>query len=98
MIDAEAFLAEVGTLCERTALEPLHAALLLAVAEGVAEDTRAFSKRLGVAHALSLRAATDLDGEYLRVVERNSRTQRARLALTNAGRAAVSGGMERLAA
>lgn len=88
MSDADAFMAQVETLTARAPdLAPLHAALLLAIANGIAADTRAFARRFGVAHALALRAVAELEDRFLRSGTRDPRTQRTRLSLTDAGRA-----------
>lgn len=84
---AEDFMAAVARVQDRApALEPLQAALLVAVEEGVAADTRSFAKIFGIAHALTLRATTDLDDGFLKVASRDPRTQRTRIELTEAGR------------
>lgn len=89
MSEADIFLAEVEAIVARdAALTPLHAAVLAALHKRIAADTRTFAKIFGVAHALVLRAVSDLS-DGLRLVEetgRDARTQRARLALTEAGR------------
>ena len=88
-MDETRFMAEVEAV-ERggPGLSMLHAGLLVALREGVAADTRSFAKVFGIAHALVLRAANELSDEHALVEEtgRDSRTQRARLALTAAGR------------
>lgn len=91
MAEAEAFMAQVEALVAKApGLAPLHAALLIAVGEGVAGDTRSFAKVFGVAHALALRAASELEDRFVSLTERNARTQRTRLALTDAGRALLA--------
>jgi len=91
MGEADAFMADVEALCAKApGLAPLHAALLIAVGEGIAGDTRAFSKVFGVAHALALRAASELDDRFVTLTDRNTRTQRTRLALTDAGLALLA--------
>lgn len=80
------------------ALSGLEAALLAAAHLGLAADSRGFARRLGVSHALVLRAlagrAGDDDG-LLRVVRRDERTLRAFFEPGPEGRrllAAVEGG------
>lgn len=60
------------------ALSGLEAALLAAAHLGVAADTRSFAHRLGVSHALVLRALAGrpADDAVLRVVRRDERTLR----------------------
>ncbi|GGF49922.1 hypothetical protein GCM10007301_06490 [Azorhizobium oxalatiphilum] len=89
---AETFLAEVDWILARTPdLTPLDAGVLAALHRGLASDTRSFAKLFGVAHALVLRTVADLaDGLGLVTLEaRDLRTQRTRLALTEAGRQLV---------
>ena len=90
-MDEAGFMAEVESLAERRpGLSMLHAAMLVALREGIATDTRTFAKVFGVAHALVLRAVTDLAGDLVAIAGRDPRTQRTRLELTAAGRALVS--------
>jgi hypothetical protein len=97
-MEPEAFLARVAALSASAAITPLDAAILLAVDEGAAPDSRTFAKVFGVAHALVLRAVATLDGRLITVTSRDPRTQRARLQLTAFARAMVAGGPERAAA
>ncbi|WP_271166976.1 hypothetical protein [Hansschlegelia plantiphila] len=92
MDEADAFMAEVEAIVARAPeLSPLHAAVIAALDQGVASDSRTFAKVFGVAHALTLRAISDLSDGFGLIEEtaRDPRTQRARLALTEAGRRLV---------
>ena len=98
-MDEAAFMAEVEAVeRRRPGLSMLHAALLVALREGVARDTRTFAKVFGVAHALVLRAASDLADELVAITGLDARTQRTRLELTGAGRAIATGEPQPLAA
>ncbi|OYR21695.1 hypothetical protein [Brucella thiophenivorans] len=65
----------------------LGAGILAATALDIASDSRTFSRLFGVAHALVLReiVALDADGGYIRVRQRDERTQRTRYELNAAG-------------
>ena len=87
--DEAGFMAEVEAIIARAPdLSPLDAGVLAALDQDVARDSRTFAKLFGVAHALVLRAVSELaDGSGLVAVDsRDARTQRTRLALTPAGR------------
>ncbi|SOC36115.1 formate dehydrogenase F4B subunit [Rhizobium subbaraonis] len=77
--DAEAFLALVeqkrGQDTQRT---PIQAAILTALELGIANDSRTFSRLLGISHALVLRELTALTerGDALHIVKRDERTLR----------------------
>lgn len=79
--DAEAFLALVeqkrGQDTQRT---PIQAAILTALELGIANDSRTFSRLLGISHALVLRELTALTerGDTLRIATRDERTLRTR--------------------
>lgn len=84
-ITEETILEAVSALrSEETALSPLGAAILAALHFGIATDSRTFSRKFGIAHALALReiAALSEDLGLLTVVGRNPRTQRTELALS----------------
>ncbi len=84
-ISEEKFLEAVSALSsEEPALSQLGAAILVALHFGIAKDSRTFSRKFDIAHALALREITALseDVSFLKVVERNARTQRTELALT----------------
>lgn len=90
MTDEAAFMAQVEAISARDRrLTTLDAAVLAAVGLGIAPDSRTFARIFGVAHALALRAIADLADGYGLIAEtaRDPRTQRARLSLTDAGRA-----------
>ena len=74
-------------------LSPLDGVILAAVALDIADDTRSFARLFEVEHALVIRAAHDLtgDGRWLDVVERQARTQRTKVASSEAGRARLAG-------
>lgn len=98
-MDEAGFMAEVEALADRRpGLTMLHAAMLVALREGIARDTRTFAKVFGVAHALVLRAASDLAGDLVAITGRDARTQRTRLELTAAGRDLATGEPQSLAA
>ncbi|GLS23525.1 hypothetical protein GCM10007874_65460 [Labrys miyagiensis] len=71
------------------ALTPLDGVILAAVTLGIADDTRSLAKLFEVEHALVIRAVNQLadGGVWLDVVERQARTQRTKVALSEAGRA-----------
>jgi hypothetical protein len=67
-------------------LSPIGAAMLAAIHFGIANDSRAFSLKLGVEHALTLREVTALSSPelgLLNTVSRSERTQRTHFALTD---------------
>lgn len=74
--------ASVGTLSS------VGAGLLAALHLGICSDSRTFSRLFDIAHALVLREVTELaDGQgVIAIVDRNARTQRAVVALTDASR------------
>ncbi|MGY5808714.1 hypothetical protein ACXHXG_13440 [Rhizobium sp. LEGMi198b] len=73
-------------------LTVLQGALLVACALDIASDSRAFSKRLGVEHALVLRDLNVLDANDgpLVIAKRDPRTLRSHFHLTANGRAMLS--------
>ncbi len=84
-ITEERFLGAVSALSsEEPALSQLGAAILAALRFGIAKDSRTFSRKFDIAHALVLReiAALSDDAGFFQVVGRNPRTQRTELALT----------------
>lgn len=73
------YLARVGSLLDADPrLNPLSAGVLAAAELGIASDSIAFSRALGVSHALVLREieALEHDLRRVRVLSRNKRTQR----------------------
>ncbi len=88
-ITAERFLDAVAVVAAAdAALSPIGAAILAAMDFGIAKDSRTFSRKLGIEHALVLREITALSGDglgLLKVVSRNERTQRTELALSDKG-------------
>lgn len=84
-ITEETILEAVSALrSKETALSPLGAAILAALHFGIATDSRTFSRKFDIAHALALREITALSEDLglLTVVGRNPRTQRTELALS----------------
>lgn len=74
-------------------LSPVGAAILCALQLGIAADSRSFSLKLGLEHALTLREITALSSKQLglvRIVRRDPRTQRTVFALSEAGETLVS--------
>jgi hypothetical protein len=65
----------------------LGAGIIAALALDIASDSRSFSRILGVAHALVLRevAALGAEGGYIRIRQRDERTQRTRYELNTTG-------------
>jgi hypothetical protein len=89
-ITEERFLDAVAVISSAdAALSPLGAAILAAMDFGIAKDSRTFSRKLGIEHALVLREITALSGEglgVLKIARRNERTQRTEIALSEKGR------------
>ncbi|MBY5761538.1 hypothetical protein HFO06_00200 [Rhizobium leguminosarum] len=77
--DADRFLALVAAAQGRdNRLTPIQAGLLVAAELGIARDSRAFARLLGIAHSLVLRELNGLaerEGQ-LRIVKRDLRTMR----------------------
>ena len=73
-------------------LSPLDGVILAAVTLDIADDTRSFARLFEVEHALVIRAAHELteEGRWLDVVERQARTQRTKVAISEAGRARLA--------
>jgi hypothetical protein len=74
-------------------LSPIGSAILAAIHYGIANDSRSFSLKLGLEHALALREITALSSpelDLLKVVSRNERTQRTQIALTEKGEQLVA--------
>lgn len=85
---AAAFLAAVGKLQQCSpALTATGAAILLAIHQDIATDSRSIANRLGLAHALVLREITSLSPRFLRMTKRDPRTQRSFLEVSAEGRA-----------
>lgn len=68
-------------------LTALGAGIVAALALDIASDSRTFARLLGVAHALVLREIAALGQEhgYVRIRQRDPRTQRTRYELSVAG-------------
>lgn len=84
-----AFLAEVDRLLVRAPhLDPLQAALLAAAASGLPSDSRSLSRRLGLEHALVLRAIQQLQQAppLIRITREDPRTMRRWFEMTQEGR------------
>lgn len=74
-------------------LSPIGAAILAAIHFGIARDSRSFSLKLGIEHALALREVTALSSielGLLEIVSRSERTQRTQIALTDKGEKLIS--------
>jgi hypothetical protein len=87
-LDAVAAIASVEAV-----LSPIGAAILAAVFFGIAKDSRTFSRKLGIEHALVLREITVLSREglnFLQIVGRHDRTQRTEIALGDNGQLLLS--------
>jgi hypothetical protein len=85
-IPEEVFLDRVAWLCSAgEGLSPVGAGLLVALHLGICNDSRTFARLFGIAHALVLREVTELDEGhgFLHVVDRNARTQRTVITLTD---------------
>ena len=79
------FLGEIDRVLQRQPnLSPLQAALLMAAHLGVASDSRTFSNKVGVAHALALRELNALaeTSEFLHISKRDARTLRTHYVLS----------------
>ncbi|NKK76753.1 hypothetical protein [Rhizobium leguminosarum] len=77
--EADRFLALVAAAQGRdNRLTPIQAGLLVAAELGIARDSRAFARLLGIAHSLVLRELNGLAERegLLRIVKRDLRTMR----------------------
>ncbi|MEI1251410.1 hypothetical protein [Rhizobium aouanii] len=77
--DADRFLALVAAAQDRDIrLTSIQAGLLVAAELGIARDSRAFARKLGIAHSLVLRELNVLAERegLLRIVKRDLRTMR----------------------
>ncbi|MEW9613117.1 hypothetical protein AB3G45_04600 [Shinella sp. S4-D37] len=87
--EAGDFLALVARLqAEDPRLSGIQAALVAAARTGVANDSRTFARRLGLAHAVVLRELNALAerGATIRIDGRDARTMRTRYSLASSGR------------
>lgn len=86
--DLERFDALVSALLAiEPALSPIGAALVAALAEELAADSRSAANRLGLAHALVLREVHALEAsDMLAIARRDARTMRTFYALGESGR------------
>ncbi|MDH4983171.1 hypothetical protein [Hyphomicrobium sp. D-2] len=84
-ISEERFLALVDELRAATpSLTPIGGGVLVALRLGISDDTRTFSRLLGIEHALVLREVTELaETGLLRIVDRKQRSQKVSFALTD---------------
>lgn len=91
-ISEEMFLGRVTELCAADpSLSSIGASVLLALHFGICGDTRTFSRIFGIEHALVLRATTELsEAHLLTLLDRNPRTQRTTVALTDASTALLA--------
>lgn len=89
-ISEEAFLDAVAAIrFVNVDLSPIGAAILAALHFAIADDSRSFSRKLGIEHALVLREVTALSNvplDLLSIVSRSERTQRTRYSLTDEGK------------
>lgn len=84
------FLAYADALrAQDPALSPIMAGIVAAVFQGIADDSRSFSKLFGIAHALVLREINQLSGldAPVEIIGRDARTQRTYIKLTVKGAA-----------
>lgn len=74
-------------------LSPLAAGVLAASHLGIAQDSRSFALKLGVAHALVLRECVALADEHqlIELEDRSERSQRVFFSLSDQGRNALAG-------
>ncbi len=86
---AAAFMAAVEQIQQESssAITATGAAVLLAIHQDIATDSRSIANRLGLAHALVLREIAALSPRFVRVTKRDARTQRSFLELTAEGQA-----------
>jgi hypothetical protein len=91
-ISEEVFLVGVAKLCATDpTVSQIGAAILLAQHLGICADTRTFARLFGIEHALVLRAITELaDQVFVTITDRNARTQRTTLALTEGAKSLLS--------
>ncbi|MFF0952398.1 hypothetical protein ACFYE9_33720 [Rhizobium leguminosarum] len=81
--EVDRFLALVAAAQGRDIrLTSIQAGLLVAAELGIARDSRAFARKLGIAHSLVLRELNDLaEREGLQIVKRDLRTMRVHYTL-----------------
>lgn len=86
---AAAFMAAVEQIQQEasSAITATGAAVLLAIHQDIATDSRSIANRLGLAHALVLREIAALSPRFVRVTKRDARTQRSFLEATAEGQA-----------
>ncbi len=92
-ISEEQFLGHAAEVCAAAPfLTPMGASILLALHFGICADSRTFARLFEISHALVLREVTTLAEQHdlVTIVERNPRTQRTALALTDAAQALLS--------
>ncbi len=84
-----AFMAAVEQIQQASSsvLTATGAAILLAIHQDIATDSRSIANRLGLAHALVLREIAALTPRFVRVTKRDARTQRSFLEATAEGQA-----------
>ncbi|MCV6546141.1 MAG: hypothetical protein OIF56_02485 [Cohaesibacter sp.] len=90
MNDQEIILELIDQLLKsvETELSPLSAAIILATDLNIANDSRDFAKKFGLAHALVIRECVNLEEEVgaISIVKRDDRTQRLYYQLTDLGK------------
>ena len=86
---ATAFMAAVEQIQQEasSAITATGAAVLLAIHQDIATDSRSIANRLGLAHALVLREIAALTPRFVQVTKRDARTQRSFLEATAEGQA-----------
>jgi hypothetical protein len=92
-VSEDRFMQIVAAICASApSLTAVGSAILAACHLGIARDSRTFSRKLGIAHALVLREISAISGDdgFLSVVGRNERTHRVELALTAKGQQLAS--------
>lgn len=94
MNEVDELFQRVNLLLNRdiTGLTPLGGVIVMAIAYGIAQDSRALSIKLDVAHALVLRECTNLEVElgWVKVVDKNDKSQLRSVVLTSECEAILS--------
>lgn len=87
-ISEDQFMQIVSAICASDAsLTGVGAALIVAYRLQIAKDSRSFSNKFGIAHALVLREISGISGDdgLLVILSRNERTHRTEFKLTEKG-------------
>ncbi|MEM6762013.1 MAG: hypothetical protein AAF615_03975 [Pseudomonadota bacterium] len=92
-MSAEALEGEIERLLAHHGerLEPLGAGIMAAAHLGLISDSRTFARQLGIAHALVIRACTNLaeEDDFIVIERREERSQRLHYRLTAKGEALI---------